>query len=203
MPIYRVCGGENDRIGLRHDRRRCIGGRVMAISRMDCRNIPLGFARPSDAQALALMSRDLIESGLGWVYRTERIAELIGHPEAVALVARDSPRPVAFAVMTFGDERAHLVLLAVRSTHQRRGIARRMVEWLLQSAAVAGIASIHVELRADNRPAYALYRALGFAETLRVAGYYRGRETAVRMMRLLRAPQRAAPTWRPPTRGQR
>ncbi len=170
---------------------------------MAYRNIPLGFARLSEAHALALMSRDLIETGLGWVYRTQRIAALIGDPEAVALVARDSPRPVAFAVMTFGDERAHLVLLAVRSTHQRRGIARRMVEWLLRTAAVAGIASIHVELRADNRPAYALYRALGFAETLRVAGYYRGREAAVRMIRLLRPPQIAAQHWQPPTRDKR
>jgi len=168
---------------------------------MDCRNIPLGFARPSDANALALMSRDLIETGLGWMYRTERIAKLIGDPEAVALVARDSPRPVAFAVMTFGDERAHLVLLAVHATHQRRGIGRRMVEWLLRTAAIAGIASVHVELRADNARAYALYRTLGFAETLRVPGYYRGRETAVRMIRLLRAPQLGAQTWRPPTRG--
>jgi len=177
--------------------------RWMAISRMDCRELPLGFARFSDAHSLALMSRDLIETGLGWVYRTERIAQLIGDPEAIALVARDSPRPVGFALMTFGDERAHLVLLAVRSTHQRRGIARRMIEWLLRSAAVAGIASVHVELRADNRPAYALYRALGFAETLRVPGYYRGRETAVKMIRLSRAPEGAAQTWRPPTRGKR
>lgn len=190
--------------GLLHDgKKRCACGRLVAISRMDCRELPLGFARPSDAQALALMSRDLIETGLGWAYRIERIAKLIGDPEAVALVARDSQPAVGFAVMTFGDERAHLVLLAVRSTHQRRGIARRMIEWLLSTAAVAGIASIHVELRADNRPAYALYRALGFAETLRVPGYYRGRETAVRMIRLLCAPRVAAQTWRPPPRDKR
>lgn len=169
---------------------------------MDCRDIPLGFAHPSDAHALALMSRDLIETGLGWMYRTERITKLINDPAAVALVARDSPRAAGFAVMTFGDERAHLVLLAVRSTHQRRGIARRMIEWLLRSAVVAGIASIHVELRADNRPAYALYRALGFGETLRVPGYYRGCETAVRMILLLRVPQVAAQTWRPPMPGK-
>jgi len=52
---------------------------------------------------------------------------------------------------------------------------------------VAGIASLHVELRAGNAPARALYRAAGFGETLRIEGYYRGRETAVRMLRQLRA----------------
>ena len=37
------------------------------------------------------------------------------------------------------------------------------------------------------------YRALGFSETIRVPGYYRGRESALRMIRMLRVarlPQR-------------
>jgi len=45
--------------------------------------------------------------------------------------------------------------------------------------------SVHVELRASNEAALSFYRATGFAETFRVPGYYRGRETAVRMIRLL------------------
>ena len=63
-----------------------------------------------------------------------------------------------------------------------------MIEWLLASAQVAGVSSVHVELRASNAPAYAFYRALGFVETIRVPGYYRGRETALRMIRMLRIP---------------
>jgi len=89
----------------------------------------------------------------------------------------------------------------VTPAHQQRGIGRRMVVWLVDTALVAGIASVHVELRADNRPAYALYRSAGFAETLRIPGYYRGRETAVRMLRLLRAPDMVSPKWEPPLRG--
>ena len=83
------------------------------VRRMDPRSIVLGFARRSDAHTLALMSRDLIEAGLGWEYRTERIARLIADPETVALAARDGKDVIGFAVMTFGDERAHLTLLAV------------------------------------------------------------------------------------------
>ena len=41
----------------------------------------------------------------------------------------------------------HLSLLAVSPTYQRRGIARRLIAWLLDSATVAGTSSIHVELR--------------------------------------------------------
>jgi ribosomal-protein-alanine N-acetyltransferase len=166
---------------------------------MAAADIVLGFANRSDAATIAAMSRDLVEAGLGWAYRRERIAELIADVDTVTLVARERERIVGFSVMTFGDDRAHLVLLAVRKPSQRRGIARRMILWLVESAAVAGAASVHVELRSHNVPAIALYRATGFAESLRVPGYYRGREDAIRMVRVLRAPGTAIQLWRPPT----
>jgi [ribosomal protein S18]-alanine N-acetyltransferase len=147
----------------------------------------LGLAKAGDARHLALLARDLIEAGLGWAYRPDRIAGLIRDPETVTVVARGASRPLGFAVMRFGDERAHLILLAVEPTHQRRGVGRRLLEWLLESAIVAGMSSIHVELRASNAPAYAFYRSLGFVETIRVPGYYQGRETALRMLRMLRS----------------
>ncbi len=161
--------------------------------------IKLELAHPRDAQALALMSRDLIESGLGWGYRQETLLRFILEPEVVVLAARASHQTIGFAVMKFGDERAHLVLLAVRPTHQRQGIARRMIAWLVETALTAGMMSIHVELRANNRAAHALYRAIGFSEVLRVPGYYHGRETALRMIRVLRFPGATAETWPPPT----
>lgn len=153
----------------------------------------------SDAPTLAAMSRDLIETGLGWHYRTERIGQLLANAEAASVVACNGARTVGFAIMTLGDERAHLVLLAVRSEHHRRGIGRRLTQWMVDTSLTAGIATLHVELRADNRPAYMFYRALGFEQTLRIAGYYRGRETAIRMMRLLRVPGLDSLRWRPPT----
>ena len=156
---------------------------------MPALDMELGFATDRDAPHLALLARDLIEAGLGWGYRPDRIAALIRDTAPPTLVARGRARLLGFAVMRFGDERAHLVLLAVQRAHQRRGIGRRMIEWLLQSALVAGMSSVHVELRAGNAAAYGFYRALGFAETFRVPGYYRGRETALRMIRMLGAPR--------------
>ena len=105
----------------------------------------------------------------------------------MTVVARGAAKPLGFAIMRFGDERAHLILLAVEAPHQRRGVGRRLIEWLLESARVAGMSSIHVELRASNAAAYAFYRTLGFVETIRVPGYYQGRETALRMLRMLRS----------------
>ena len=155
---------------------------------MSTQDTTLQFAGGSDAATLAGMSRDLIEDGLGWRYRTQSVRQLIVDPETVTLVARSGESLAGFGIMKFGDERAHLVLLAVQPQYQRRGIARRLIQWLVESAAIAGVASIHVELRAQNTVAYAFYRAIGFAETLRLPGYYSGRETAIRMLRMLRPP---------------
>jgi ribosomal-protein-alanine N-acetyltransferase len=157
---------------------------------MSTQDVTLQLADPGDAAVLAGMSRDLIETGLGWRYRTQALRQLIAHAETATLVARHGHTIAGFGIMKYGDDRAHLVLLAVRPDARRRGIARRLVEWLVASAATAGVATVHVELRAGNAGAYALYRALGFEETLRVPAYYAGRETAVRMLRLLRAPAR-------------
>jgi ribosomal-protein-alanine N-acetyltransferase len=175
----------------------------MARSRTDGNDLPLSLASLDDAEALALMSRDLIEKGLGWAYRPTRIARMIGDSEATTVVARDGRVAAGFAMMTFAAERAHLVLLAVGAKYQRRGIARRMIAWLRESALTAGIASIHVELRAGNPAAYATYLAAGFTEILRLPGYYGGRETAVRMICSLRTHDIAPQTWRPPTLDRR
>ncbi len=73
--------------------------------------------------------------------------------------------------MQFGNEHAHLVLLCVQPLARHRGIGRRLTEWLVESARVAGIQLIRLELRADNAAALAFYRRLGFTETQRVPGY--------------------------------
>lgn len=149
--------------------------------------VTLRPARVQEARACAELSRDLIEAGLVWRYTPGRMAALIGDPETVVLVACDGSRIQGFAVMHFGDVHAHLSLLCVLPTRQRRGIGRRLHQWLLESAGVAGIASIQLELRADNSAALSFYRRLGFTETQLVTGYYDGQVAARRMVLLLNA----------------
>ncbi|MBI3373874.1 MAG: GNAT family N-acetyltransferase [Betaproteobacteria bacterium] len=156
------------------------------------------LADTRDAQGIALMSRDLIESGLGWRYDAPRVARGITDRDTVALVACEGRRVIGFAMMQFGEERAHLALLAVRPTYRRRGVARRLVEWLVESAMVAGIATVHLELRESNQAAKRFYRAMGFSETALVPGYYQGKEAALRMLRVLRRPGTVPYSWRPP-----
>ena len=172
--------------------------------------VTLRLAEMSDARGIAEMSRDFIESGLGWRYDPASIERALRRRETMVLAASERPTYVArerpglsgFAIMDFGDERAHLVLLAVQPTQRRRGIGRRMVDWLMESALTAGMASVHLELRADNEAARRFYRAVGFSETVLMPKYYNGREAAMRMIRVLRAPGPLPLSWRPPVLGQ-
>lgn len=150
------------------------------------RKLTLRLAASADAAPIAVMSRELIETGLPWSWTPARVARNLRQPETLVLTARDGAVLAGFAIMQFGEERAHLSLLAVRPEYRRQGIARRMLDWLSASALTAGIASIHLELRAANLDARSFYLKLGFAESARITGYYQGRENAVRMSRDIR-----------------
>jgi [ribosomal protein S18]-alanine N-acetyltransferase len=148
---------------------------------MDPRAVTLRLARASDARTMAVMSRELIEAGLRWRYHTVHMLRLMGDDETVALVADDSAGVRGFAVMQFGDERAHLVLLCVRPPLQRCGIGQRLLAWLLDSARVAGIGRVQLELRADNAAAHRFYVGQGFLDDAWLPGYYDGLVAARRM----------------------
>ncbi len=160
--------------------------------------ITLRLAEPRDAHLLALMSREYVESGLGWKYDAARLRHAIADRDTIVLAACEANRIAGFAVMAFSDERAHLVLLAVQPALRRRGIGRRLLQWLVESAQTAGVESMHLELRVGNSAAQRFYRAMGFSETLVVPGYYGGKEPALRMLRMLRGPIAAPYVWRPP-----
>ncbi len=150
------------------------------------RKLTLQLASPRDALAIADMSRSLIESGLPWSWTPARVAASLERSDTLVLTAREGAPLLGFAIMQFGETRAHLALIAVRPDCQRSGVARRMLDWLIESARTAGVASIHLELRESNLAARRFYLAQGFDETVRIPGYYRGAETAVRMLRDIR-----------------
>jgi ribosomal-protein-alanine N-acetyltransferase len=154
--------------------------------------LELAPARGPDVQVIAEMSRRLVEVGLPWTWTPARVARHLRHPESLVLVARAtgaaSQSIAGFAIMHFGDEIAHLNLLAVDSRWQRRGLGRRLIEWLEQSAMTAGTFTLCLEVRARNPVALLFYRELGFRETSRVPRYYSGREDALRLTKDLRHP---------------
>ncbi len=155
--------------------------------------IVIGLARRADAKPIALMSRELIEHGLEWSWTPQRVAASLRNPAALVAVARLGDRLSGFGIMRYGDDHARLDLLGVAAQCRRLGIARRLVQWLERPALVAGISSVALEVRASNVGAQLFYERLGYRKLTRIAGYYQGRETAIRMGRELGDPTRQAP----------
>lgn len=149
--------------------------------------IEIRLARGADAPVIARMSRDCIERGLGWRWTLGRVRRSIGDRATNVIVAADrSSGLLGFAMMKYLDEEAHLLLLAVTPAYRRRGVGRTLLAWLDETALVAGIGLLQLEVRADNPGAREFYRRLGYVEGELLRGYYGGAEAAVRMCRSLR-----------------
>ncbi len=146
-------------------------------------DLSLQLARRADAATLAKMSRVLIEYGLQWKWTAKRVEASIRAANVNVLVARINDRIVGFAIMRYGDDDAHLDLLAVAPAYQRLGIARQLLRWLEKCALVAGIFKVELEVRANNDGARLFYERMGYRPLTHLPGYYQGTEAALRMSR--------------------
>ena len=139
------------------------------------------LAVPADARRIAELSRDYIENGLGWSWTTTRVLHAIRDPSTNVAVALKRDQVRGFGIMHYGEETAHLALLAIDPTQRHQHLGARLVAWLEQSARTAGIHHIRLEARADNLSAIAFYQRLGFAQSGSVSGYYEGMVDAVQL----------------------
>lgn len=96
---------------------------------------------------------------------------------------------LGFAILSSGGGDAHVLNIVVDPAARRRGVARRLLDALMDAARERAADQLFLEVRAGNVPAITLYRDLGFAEVAVRRGYYPqpggGREDAVIMARAL------------------
>jgi ribosomal-protein-alanine N-acetyltransferase len=138
------------------------------------------LAVPGDAARIAAMSRDYVESGLGWGWTPARVARSIRDRATNVVIAESGADLIGFGIMRYRDDEAHLLLFAVRPEYRRRGIGSGLLVWLETTAVTAGIELIFLEARATNRVARAFYAARGYRELAALPRYYGG-EDAVRI----------------------
>jgi [ribosomal protein S18]-alanine N-acetyltransferase len=146
----------------------------------------VSLAVPDDAPAIARMSRDHIEHGLGWSWTGSRVRGAIADAATNVAVIHDVDLVVAFGIMQYGDVSAHLALLAVAPSQQGNGLGGALLSWLEKCALTAGIETIRVEARSDNPGAMTFYRKQGYRQVETRAGYYRGVIDAIRFEKKLR-----------------
>jgi [ribosomal protein S18]-alanine N-acetyltransferase len=112
-----------------------------------------------------------------------RVAASIGAPNVNVLVACVHGNIAGFAIMRYGDDNAHLDLLAVAPPYRRLGIGRQLLQWLEKCAVVAGIFNVALEVRAGNEGAQLFYERMGYRTLAQLPGYYQGVEAALRLGR--------------------
>lgn len=153
------------------------------------------LANLADALAIAELSRDTIEHGLGWRWTHDRVLRCIHDPSTNVIVARLTPTAagdvIGFGIMRYqdrnDDETAHLLLFAAAPAHRREGIGSALLAWLETTSLIAGTGVICLEARITNREARAFYRHHGYREGVEVRAMYRGIEDGIRIAKDLRA----------------
>jgi ribosomal protein S18 acetylase RimI-like enzyme len=145
----------------------------------------VSLAVAADARSIAEMSRDYVEFGLGWSWTPSRVLKAILDSSTNVAVVRERGAVLGFGIMRYGEQRAHLTLLAVLPGERKRGLGAVLVSWLERSAQVAGLERVQLEARADNPGAIAFYREQGYEQAGTQPGYYRGEIDAVRLEKRL------------------
>ena len=103
-----------------------------------------------------------------------------GH--AFPLVALDQEEKIIGYIcsrLLFGE--GHIFNVAVRRVFRRSGVARLLVDKVVNDCREGGGAVIFLEVRHSNKAAIALYRQLGFVETGRRRSYYENVDDAILM----------------------
>jgi len=98
--------------------------------------------------------------------------ELSANRMAHYLVARAGRKVVGFGGIWLMVDEAHITTFGVHPAWRRKGVGRRMLLALLETAIEIGASRMTLEVRVGNEAAQALYAAFGFEVTGRRVAYY-------------------------------
>jgi [ribosomal protein S18]-alanine N-acetyltransferase len=93
-----------------------------------------------------------------------------------------------YGIMSVGAGEAHILNVCIGDSYRGRGLARKVLEYLLDRARAAGMYEAYLEVRPSNTTAAHLYRSMGFEQVGIRRGYYQatvGREDAAVLRRVL------------------
>jgi ribosomal-protein-alanine N-acetyltransferase len=96
---------------------------------------------------------------------------------------------IGYGVMSVGAGEAHILNLCIREAFRCRGVGKRLLGYLIDRGAAAGMSEAFLEVRPSNTAAIRLYLSLGFEQVGMRRGYYQavgGREDAAVLKLALR-----------------
>lgn len=141
-------------------------------------------AAPEETAALA----DLGAQALARGWSPASLALELEHPHAWAWTLRHTTapaRPEGLLLARRVLDELNVLLVTVAPARRRGGGGSALVGAALGRARREGLVAVHLEVRASNEPALALYRRHDFLAVGRRPRYYEGREDAVLMSLVL------------------
>lgn len=119
----------------------------------------------------AILSIERIAFSDPWT--ADAFRSMLGQDHVLTTVAERDGRLVGYSVAWAVGDEAELANLAVAPEHRGTGVAKRLLDHLLDDLDARGGATIYLEVRDSNAPAQGLYRSRGFTAAGRRKGYYR------------------------------
>lgn len=123
---------------------------------------------PEAADAIAAL--DAVSFDVPWT--TDAIRALLEDGLTRAWIGRRDDEPVAGALVRTVAGEAEILRMAVRPDARRGGLGRALLRAVLSASADACPDGVHLEVRASNAAARALYARAGFLERGRRRNYY-------------------------------
>jgi ribosomal-protein-alanine N-acetyltransferase len=141
---------------------------------MATRTITLRSGDARDIATIDTLMTAAFDPRFGEAWTRNQCLGVIAMPRVGMTIALVDDEPAGFALVRTVADEAELLLLAVDPKHRRRGIATALLRAIVGDCQAAGIAHLHLEVRAGN-DAVKLYAAHGFAKVGERRGYYRGK----------------------------
>ena len=129
----------------------------------------------SDLEAVMAVMNDSFDPSFGEAWTKSQCAGLIPMPGVWLTLAWQDEEVAGFALSRSVADDAELLLLAVRSRDQGRGVGKSLLDEFMKDARARGARRLHLEVREGNHAA-SLYQRAGFSLVGRRPNYYSGRD---------------------------
>ncbi len=139
-------------------------------------------ARPADAAVFSVLHAQSFRRGWG----EGEMEQLLIDPAVIAHRVQLGHRVAGFILSRCAADEAEILSVAIDPRRRGQGLARKLLDLHLRRLAGIGVATVFLEVDADNAPARRLYDRAGFVAVGERKGYYQaadGKPTAALVLR--------------------
>jgi len=113
------------------------------------------------------------------------MAELLVLPGVLGWLVADEKGPQGFVLARTAADEAEILTILVLPPYRRHGLARRLLDRVIDNVKVQGVTKLYLEVASSNGAAQMLYTQMEFAEVGRRPRYYANGGDALLLARSL------------------